>query len=132
MSAEGGQLNSSSLRELARYSGDPWQPSNEYFDRAEAHMEKLWSDRIWPFVRGCDFSSTVDLAAGKGRNSLKLIELCQALYVVDINEALVDHCRGRCSGSIKHNLCHRQWVLHGPGARFLGHSCLLFRCDGAL
>jgi len=93
-----GTISSSRLRELALYSGDPWQPSNEYFDRAEAHMEKLWSDRIWPFVRGCDFSSTVDLAAGKGRNSVKLIELCQALFVIDINKSLVEHCRARFSG----------------------------------
>lgn len=90
-------VSSSRLRDLALYSGDPWQPSNEYFDRAEAHMEKLWSDRIWPFIKDCDFSFTVDLAAGKGRNSVKLIELCNALYLMDINKSLVNHCRERFS-----------------------------------
>ena len=59
---------------------------------------KTLVDRIWPFIKGCDFSFTVDLAAGKGRNSAKLIDLCQALYVMDINKSLVDHCRGRFSG----------------------------------
>jgi len=86
------------LRESALYSGDPWQISNEYFDRAEGHIEGLWDKWIWPFIHGCDFTRTVDLAAGKGRNSVKLLQHCSELFITDINQSLVDHCRERFSG----------------------------------
>lgn len=83
------------LRALAKFSGDPWQPKNKYFDQAEESMDYLWDKRIWPFISDSDFSRSVDLAAGKGRNSEKLAPIARELYIMDINVGLVDFCRDR-------------------------------------
>jgi SAM-dependent methyltransferase len=85
------------LGELAAYSGDPWTPENPYFVRAEAHMEELWTSLIWPIIRGCDFSHTVDLAAGHGRNSVKLAPLAKRLTIMDIQPGNIEICKQRFS-----------------------------------
>ncbi len=58
-------------------------------------MERKWDDLIWPIIRGVDFSSTIDLAAGHGRNSSMLRPLAIQLTIVDINEECIDACRRR-------------------------------------
>jgi SAM-dependent methyltransferase len=92
------------LEKLARYSGDPWGPKNEYFARAEAHMDNLWAKLVWPFIGDCDFTAVVDLAAGHGRNSEKLLPLVgQRLHITDIQAANVAICAERFRDSAKVN-----------------------------
>lgn len=86
------------LSELAAYSGDPWTRENPYFTRAEAHMESLWKKHLEPFLEGCDFSHTIDLGAGHGRNSVKLSPLAGRLTIMDIQPGNIDACKQRFAG----------------------------------
>jgi SAM-dependent methyltransferase len=92
------------LKAKAAYSGDPWVPGNEYFTHAEPHMDPLWKHLVYPFLDGCVFAQTVDLACGHGRNTLKLLPLATALIGLDIQPGNIEVCRRRFAGS--------------PGARF--------------
>jgi len=83
------------LKELAAYSGDPWTPDNEYFAHAEPFMEPLWKQLLQPFLEGCDFTHTVDLAAGHGRNSIILSTLAERLTIIDIQPSNIEICRRR-------------------------------------
>lgn len=42
-----------------------------------------------------DFSIVVDLAAGHGRNTTKLLTVAQKVIIVDINQECIDFCRER-------------------------------------
>ncbi len=66
-----------------------------YYDDAESAIEQQWKAMIWPKIRHCSFDVVVDLAAGHGRNSRKLLEHARKLYVVDVNEENVSFCRSR-------------------------------------
>jgi SAM-dependent methyltransferase len=87
----------SPLQQLARHVGDDWK-QQPYYDEAEAHMEKQWDQTIWPFIREADFTCVLDLAAGHGRNSAKLIQHAKKIYVVDINEENIAFCKNRFAG----------------------------------
>ena len=52
---------------------------------------------IWPFIsqQDIDFSSVLDLAAGRGRNTQKLLEHSDRIIVADINADNIKHCRKR-------------------------------------
>jgi SAM-dependent methyltransferase len=76
--------------ELARYSGDPWHPGNEYFTQAEAHMARSWREDILPMIGGCDFTSVIDLAAGHGRNTAMLLPRAGHVLALDIQLANVE------------------------------------------
>jgi ubiquinone/menaquinone biosynthesis C-methylase UbiE len=91
------ELEPTRLSVLAQYSGSPWVPENEYFQRAEAFMEPIWNQYVWPFVRDADFRSVIDLAAGHGRNSVKLRELAERILILDIQPGNVERCRERFS-----------------------------------
>ena len=82
------------LRELARTSGDPFSVS-PYYEVAEAHMDELWESLIWPRIRHLDFSRTLDLATGHGRNAAKLRQVADQLILVDINDECLKACRKR-------------------------------------
>jgi ubiquinone/menaquinone biosynthesis C-methylase UbiE len=84
----------SQLQQLASYVGDDWK-QQPYYDEAEAHMEKQWQQTIWPFIQESDFTTVLDLAAGHGRNSAKLIEFAGKIYIVDINQENIDFCKKR-------------------------------------
>ena len=88
-------LSSEELKKQAAYSGDPWRPANPYFAKAELHMQRMWDGAIHPFIQGVDFTSTLDLAAGHGRNSALLLRHASRLTVMDIQPGNVDVCRGR-------------------------------------
>jgi SAM-dependent methyltransferase len=88
-------VSAEKLRELAAYSGEPWNPENPYFAHAEAYMEELWDGLVWPFIEECNFSHTVDLAAGHGRNSVKLARLAGHLTIMDIQPGNVETCQQR-------------------------------------
>jgi len=83
------------LQELAAYSGDPWVRANPYFAHAEAHMEGLWKKLVAPVIEGCNFRHTIDLAAGHGRNSVKLGPLAKRLTIMDIQPGNIEACKQR-------------------------------------
>ena len=87
----------SRLTQVAKDVGADWKHSS-YYDAAEQYMEDLWTHRIWPFIKQCDFSCVVDLAAGHGRNTRKLRDVAGKVYVVDINEENILFCRERFVG----------------------------------
>lgn len=91
------EIDQTNLRALARSTGDPWILTNKYFDVAEREFDFMWEPKILPFITGCDFTHTVDLAAGRGRNSNKLINFAKKLSIMDINLALIEHCKERFS-----------------------------------
>lgn len=82
------------LRELARVVGDDWT-SSPYYDEAEPALEYHWRTDIWPLISGADFTSTLELAAGHGRNSERLRHHASRLYLVDINVENVDFLQRR-------------------------------------
>jgi len=98
--APGFLLNQERLTELAEDVGRDWKKS-DYYEPAEAWMDEAWTYMIWPFIREGDFSCVVDLAAGHGRNTRKLLEVANALYVVDINEENIKFCHQRFANENK-------------------------------
>lgn len=90
------------LAKLAEEVGEDWKGHSRvalgYYDSAEQWMEQAWTYTIWPFIQECDFSCVVDLAAGHGRNTRKLLEIATKLYVVDINEDNIRFCQQRFAG----------------------------------
>ena len=66
-----------------------------YFATAEAGMDSQWSSMVWPRIQGFDFSVTLDLAAGHGRNTAKLRSLASEIYMVDVNQSCIDACMAR-------------------------------------
>ncbi len=74
-----------------------WQES-EYYAQAEPFIKAQWDVHIAPLVQGSDFTSTLDLAAGAGRNSDLLKEMAKELWIVDINQTNIDRCKARFAG----------------------------------
>lgn len=70
----------------------------QYFKDAEPYMDEQWETLIWPVIRGFDFTTTLELAPGGGRNSAKLIPLAQEIHLVDVNQYCIDLCRERFAG----------------------------------
>lgn len=68
---------------------------SEWFDEAEASMQSQWDDPIWPLIRRADFTSTLEIAPGAGRNSARLKEVARTLHLVDLNRYALDRCRER-------------------------------------
>lgn len=87
------------LTNRAEEVGKDWRGDSrvalDYYKDAEQWMKQAWTYTIWPFIRDCDFSCVVDLAAGHGRNSQKLLAIAKKLYVVDINEDNIRFCQQR-------------------------------------
>lgn len=94
------ESDKTTLNESAKYSGDPWVPGNQYFVLAEENMDQSWKKLIWPVIKDCNFEIVVDLAAGHGRNSAKLIEYASKLIVMDIQPGNVEVCRKRFEGNL--------------------------------
>jgi SAM-dependent methyltransferase len=87
------------LRDRAEEIGKDWRGNShvalDYYRDAEQWIDQAWTYTIWPFIQGCDFSCVIDLAAGHGRNSQKLLAMAKKLYVVDINEDNIRYCQQR-------------------------------------
>jgi SAM-dependent methyltransferase len=67
----------------------------DWFEEAEASMAAQWKDPIWPLIRRADFSSTLEIAPGAGRNSARLKEHAASLHLVDLNGYALERCRER-------------------------------------
>ncbi len=68
---------------------------SDWFDEAEASMASQWNDPIWPLIRRADFTTTLEIAPGAGRNSVRLAEHARTLHLVDLNRYALDRCRAR-------------------------------------
>ena len=82
------------LSELAKEVGDDWI-ENPYYEEAEAALPPHWEHEIWPVIKDCDFTWTVEIAAGRGRNSERLRKLARKLYLIDINERNIEALKDR-------------------------------------
>jgi ubiquinone/menaquinone biosynthesis C-methylase UbiE len=82
------------LQQRARESGDPYKNS-AYFEQAEKVIDFLWKLYIWDAIQDSDFTSTLDFAAGHGRNSKHLLPLADRLTIVDINPECIAACQQR-------------------------------------
>ena len=84
----------------ARRIGDDWR-EHEYYEQVEEAMDPNWVGLIFPFLEGSDLRSAIDLAAGHGRNTAKLLEQAEHVWVIDINEENIAWCRRRFAGDAR-------------------------------
>lgn len=70
-----------------------------YFEDAERYMQVQWDNTIWPIISQEDFTHTLDLACGHGRNSAYLSRHAKTLHLVDVNESCIAACRARFGDS---------------------------------
>lgn len=120
-----------SLVGLAKFSGDPWQPGNRYFDQAELGFTTLWASRIFPFIsdEAITFNRTIDLACGYGRNANHLKDYADEILLMDMNEGLIEQCKLRFSSYSKF------LYLVGSGIDFRGvpdHWATFIYCFDAM
>lgn len=88
------QKRSEALAEVARRVGDDWR-DQPYYEDVERYMDASWDADIWPMIRRCNFNSVVDVAAGHGRNTRKLLDVADRVVVSDINAENIEVCRRR-------------------------------------
>ena len=89
------------LKHLALVSGSHQvlaEGQRQYHLDAESGMDQQWQNLIWPLIKDFDFNVVVDVAAGFGRNSAKLLPYTRQLIVTDINQKCIDACRQRFQG----------------------------------
>ena len=63
-----------------------------YFAVAETVMQAQWDNVIFPIIRECDFTSTLELGCGYGRNTERLRQLAKSIVLVDVNQSCLDGC----------------------------------------
>jgi len=105
------------LVRLAQKSGQTdrcGEGQRRYHIDAESAMEVQWQTLILPLLQGMDFSVVVDLAAGYGRNTVKLLEHAGEVIVVDINRECIEYCQRRFAND------KQVKYLHTDGASLKG------------
>jgi SAM-dependent methyltransferase len=121
------------LRDVALQIGRDWKHS-PYYDTAEQGIDRQWTELIWPFLTDeprseIDFSTTVELAAGHGRNSAKLLPLARKLHLVDINIENISFLRRR----FRHSQKVQFHLNNGDSLSFLkGDSVSFIYCFDAM
>ena len=85
------------LDQLAQKEGLYWGDavSESYFTAAERDMDLHWRTIIYPAIKDCRYSTVLDLAAGHGRNALRLIEKAQHVTCVDVNPENIAFLKNR-------------------------------------
>lgn len=83
-----------------------------YFEHAEPHMAKQWNGIIWPIIKDEDFTNTLELACGHGRNTEFLRRLARMIDLVDVNQNCIEACRQRF-GQEKDGCAFRYHVTSG-------------------
>jgi SAM-dependent methyltransferase len=86
----------SELLVRAASDAEVWK-SHVYYQQAETWFEEDWA-MVLDFISRADFSVTIDLAAGHGRNTAKLRDLAGRVYAMDIHAENVEFCRRRFAG----------------------------------
>jgi SAM-dependent methyltransferase len=89
-----------------------------YYDVAEGEMAWQWDKLIYPHIEGFDFTSTLEIAPGHGRNSAKLAAHAGHLYLVDVNQTCIDACQKRF-GARQGNCVFSYFVTNGDSLPFI-------------
>jgi len=93
-----------SVRNLLIYFSPKWHNKkvcsadglwNDYFKRAEGHMNIQWDEIIWPIIKDFDFEAVLELAPGAGRNTEKLAEISNTIHAIDMNDYVLEQLRNR-------------------------------------
>jgi ubiquinone/menaquinone biosynthesis C-methylase UbiE len=72
-------------------------------------MQQSWERVIWPFIGSlADFTHTLDLAAGRGRNSEYLLRYAETLVIMDIQPGNIEVCSARFAdySNISYYVCN--------------------------
>jgi SAM-dependent methyltransferase len=83
-----------------------------YFAHAEEFMPMQWERTILPIIKDEDFTSTLELACGHGRNTEFLRRYAKSIDLVDVNQTCIDACEKRF-GSEKDSCIFRYHVTTG-------------------
>jgi SAM-dependent methyltransferase len=92
-----------------------------YFAHAEEFMPMQWERTIWPIIKDEDFTSTLELACGHGRNTEFLRRYAKSIDLVDVNQTCIDACEKRF-GSQKDGCTFRFYVTTGNSLPVAGDS----------
>jgi ubiquinone/menaquinone biosynthesis C-methylase UbiE len=79
---------------IASKVGQDWV-DGEYYDCAEVGIESQWQELIWPIISDADFSYVLEIAAGHGRNTAKLLTVARMVVASDINESNISFLQER-------------------------------------
>ena len=91
-----------------------------YFAHAEEFMPMQWERTIWPIIKDEDFTSTLELACGHGRNT-EFLRHAKSIDLVDVNQTCIDACERRF-GSEKDGCLFRYHVTTGNSLPVLSSS----------
>jgi SAM-dependent methyltransferase len=83
-----------------------------YFVHAEEVMASQWARTIWPIIKDEDFSATLELACGHGRNTEYLRRYAKSIDLVDVNRTCIEACERRF-GSQKDGCVFRYHLTAG-------------------
>lgn len=122
------ELLKTALLKAAATSGDPFRIS-PYYEEAEQAMDWQWEELIWPTIQAFDFRAVVDLAAGHGRNTARLLPYAEQITIVDINQECIDYCKARFPDNEKIRYVKTDGIsLHG----IVDESITLVYCFDAM
>jgi ubiquinone/menaquinone biosynthesis C-methylase UbiE len=96
-----------------------------YYAGAEPEMDWQWETLIAPFIDDADFTSTLELAPGHGRNSAKLSRRASEIYLVDVNQTCIDACRQRFGDELGQCRFHYN-VTNGDSLPFIANDTITF------
>jgi SAM-dependent methyltransferase len=87
------------LKDLVSDEGFEWEKDkhNIYFTGVENRTEDDWTNIITPTLKNLkvDADVALDLAAGRGRNTVRLLDIFKNVIAVDIIDQNIDECRTR-------------------------------------
>lgn len=75
------------IRARAQQDGMDWgdDVAESYFKMAENDIDRHWRDFVLPVIGDLNYRAVVDIAAGRGRNTRKLLKRADLVWCVDIN-----------------------------------------------
>lgn len=86
--------------DLARVPVEAFRGSaSAYYDDAEQYIDTQWKTLIWPEIQNFNFDTSLDFAAGHGRNTAKLAQISRHVYAVDANPDAAQFLRRRFEGT---------------------------------
>lgn len=92
-------MSEKSGADLARVPVEAFRGSaSAYYEDAEKYIDAQWETLIWPEIQNFDFDTTLDFAAGHGRNTAKLARISRRVYAVDANPEAAKVLRRRFDG----------------------------------
>lgn len=73
-----------------------WGNNSVYFGMAEQDANSQW-DVVWKTLSAIpiDYTTTLEMACGHGRNTIKLATLAENLILVDVNPDNIEFCKNR-------------------------------------